>query len=112
MTEALRQLVLRLANADRVGGRVVVVDPRTLLLHDCMHWGCHATDVVLSHFPDVQISVRASRQSLSGFTVVFHRGASTPREIVWYLVIGLGLACCCYLLARPPPWWSGLGRMQ
>ena len=41
----------------------------------------------------------------SGITVIFRRGASTPREIVWYLVIGLGLACCVYLLLRPP-WWS------
>jgi hypothetical protein len=103
--EVLKDLVLRLANADRVGGRVTVVDGQTLLLHDCTHWGCVNTEAVLYRFPDVQISVRSNRQSLSGFSVVFHRGASTPREIVWYLVIGLGVACCVYLLLRPP-WWS------
>ena len=102
--ERLRSLVLRLANADRVGGRAIIVDGQTLILYDCMHWGCHCTDVVLSHFPETQISVRACRQSLSGFTVVFHTCKSTRNEIVWYLVIGLCLACCSYVLLRPP-WW-------
>lgn len=109
--EALKELVLRLANADRVGGRVTVVDGSTLILNDCMNWSCVCTEHVLSRFPDVQISVRSSRQSLSGFSVVFHRGASTPREIVWYLLIGVGLACCCYLLLRPPWWSSGIERI-
>jgi hypothetical protein len=104
--DGLKQLVLRLANADRVGGRVTVVDGRTLILYDCMHWSCVSTDAVLARFPDVQISARACRQSLSGFTIVFHRGESTPREIVWFLVIVFGLACCFYMLLRPP-WWPG-----
>jgi hypothetical protein len=107
--ERLRTLVLRLANADRVGGRAIIVDRQTLVLYDCMHWGCHCTDVVLSHFPEVQISARACRQSLSGFTVVFHVSKSTRNELVWYLVIGLCLACCGYLLLKPP-WWVDRSR--
>lgn len=103
--ERLRTLVLQLSNADRVGGRAVVVDANTLVLNDCMHWSCRCTDVVLSHFPDVHISVRAHRQSLSGFSLVFHRGGKGRRELAWYLVIGLALACACYVLLKPP-WWN------
>jgi hypothetical protein len=103
--DKLRTLVLSVANADRVGGRATIVDGQTLILYDCMHWGCHSTDQVLSHFPEVQVSARACRQSLSGFCMVFHRRVSTGREMVWYLVIGLGIACCSYILFRPP-WWS------
>jgi hypothetical protein len=103
--DRLRTLVLGLADADRVGGRATIVDGQTLILYDCTHWGCHSTDVVLGHFPEVQVSARACRQSLSGFCIIFHRRASTGREMVWYLVIGLGIACCSYILFRPP-WWS------
>jgi hypothetical protein len=106
--DQLRFLVLSLANADRVGGRATVVDARTLILNDCMHWGCHSTDIVQSRFPEVQISVRSCRQSLSGFSVIFHRGSSVHRELVWYIVIGLGMACCAYVLLRPPWWRAGM----
>jgi hypothetical protein len=104
--ESLKSLVLRLANVERVGGRATVLDAQTLVLNDCMHWSCHSTDTVLSHFPEVHISVRACRQSLSGFSVVFHVGKSMRGELAWYLVIGFGLACCCYVLPRPS-WWGG-----
>ena len=104
--ERLKSLVLELSNAERFGGRAVVVDPHTLVLNDCMNWSCRCTDVVAAHFPDVHISVRACRQSLSGFSVVFHRdpGLGT-RVLSWYLAIGLVLACVCYVLLRPP-WWD------
>ncbi len=103
--DRLRQLILRLANAERVGGRATIVDGRTIILYDCTHWGCHCTDAVLAQFPEVQISVRVSRQSLTGFTVIFHCQDNARRELAWYLVIGLGLACCTYILLRPP-WWA------
>lgn len=104
--ERLRALVMELANVERVGGRVTIVDPDTLILNDCMHWSCRCTDVVASRFPDVHISVRACRQSLSGFTIVFHREAAwCGREMAWYLAIGLALSCVFYVLLRPP-WWD------
>jgi hypothetical protein len=104
--ERLRGLILTQANAERVGGRATIVDAHTILLYDCMHWGCHSTDAVLSQFPDVHISVRACRRSLSGFTVVFHRNNHAGRELGWYLVIGFGLACCAFILLRAG-WWGG-----
>lgn len=103
--ERLRALILRLANAERVGGRASIVDGQTIILYDCTHWGSHCTDAVAAQFPEVQISVRACRQSLSGFTVIFHRAETRLRELAWFLVIGLGLACCTYILLRPP-WWA------
>ncbi len=106
--DRLRALILRLANAERVGGRASIVDAQTIILYDCTHWGCHCTDTVVAQFPEVQISVRACRQSLSGFTVIFHRADSVRRELAWYVVIGLGLACCTYILLRPPWWASGI----
>jgi hypothetical protein len=106
--DRLRALVLAQANAERVGGRATIVDARTIILYDCMHWGCHSTDAVVSQFPDVHISVRACRQSLSGFAVIFHRTGRAGRELAWFLVIGFGLACCTYILLRPPWWGSGI----
>lgn len=100
--DPLRALVLRLANVDRVGGRALIVDRQTLHLYDCAHWSCSCSDTVQSRFPEVQISVRSCRQSLTGFIVVFHYGGSLQREMLWYLLIGLGMACCGYLLFRPP----------
>lgn len=103
--ERLRVLVLRLSNAERVGGRAIVVDSRTLVLNDCMQWSSMCTDAVMAQHPDVHVSVRACRQSLSGFSIVFHRGGGGRKELVWCLVIGLALACACYVLFRPP-WWN------
>ena len=100
--DKLRALVMQLACAERVGGRATVVDDRTLILYDCMHWSSSCTEVLLAQFPDVQISVRACRQSLSGYIVVFHRGGRLDQELLWYVVIGLGLACCGYVLMQPP----------
>ena len=108
MMDRLKDLVLQLSNAERVGGRASVVDRRTLILYDCMHWGCHNTDRVLACFPETQISVRACRQSLSGFSVIFHLGECTRREMAWYLVIGLVLSGCGYALMHPPWWTRGI----
>lgn len=105
--DRLRALILRLANAERVGGRASIVDERTIILYDCTHWGCQCTDAVIAQFPEVQISVRACRQSLTGFTVIFHRADSRARELAWYFVIGFGLACCTLILLRRP-WWVGV----
>lgn len=102
--DGLRQLVLQLSNAERVGGRAQIVDSRTLILYDCMNWSCRCTDVVSTQYPEVQISVRACRQSLSGYTLVFHRGVGGRKELFWLLVISLALAGCAYVLLRPP--WS------
>ena len=103
--ESLRTLVMRLADTDRVGGRVQTVDAVTLVLYDCMSWDCYCTDSVLAHHPETRISVRSSRHSLSGFTVTFRLTRSTVKETGWFLVIGLFLAGCAYVLLRPP-WWS------
>ena len=106
--DRLKDLVLQLSTAERVGGRASVVDRRTLILYDCMHWGCHNTDRVQACFPETQISVRACRQSLSGFSVIFHLGECTRREMAWYLVIGLVLSGCGYALMHPPWWTRGI----
>lgn len=105
MIEQIRGLVLLLVDAERLGGRVQIVDRQTLMLYDCMSWDCMCTDAVMARYPEVRISIRASRQSLSGFTVTFHVGRSTRRETAWYLVIGLFLSCCGYLLIKSP-WWT------
>jgi hypothetical protein len=104
--EQLRSLVLLLVDAERSGGRALITDSRTLVLYDCMSWDFMHTDAVVSHHPEVKISVRASRQSLSGFSVTFQAARCVRRETVWYLVIGFFLACCGYILLRPP-WWAG-----
>jgi hypothetical protein len=105
MIEQIKGLVLLLVDAERLGGRAQVMDGQTLVLYDCMSWDCACTDTVMARYPEVRISVRASRQSLSGFIVTFHMGRSARRETVWYLVIGLFLACCGFLLIKSP-WWN------
>ena len=103
--DALRALVLRLAGADRAGGRVQVVDDKTLVLYDCMAWDSHCTESVVARYPEARISVRSSRQSLSGFAVTVHMGRNSMRETGWVVVIGLFMAGCAYILLHPP-WWS------
>jgi hypothetical protein len=107
MIEQLSNLVLLLADAERLGGRVQIMDAETLILYDCMNWDCFCTDAVVVRYPEVRISVRSCRQSLSGFSVTFHAGRCLRKEAGWYLVIGLFLACCGYLLIRPP-WWTSM----
>ena len=106
--EALKRLVLNVVNADRVGGRATIVSTRTMILDDCMLWSCRCTEAVVAVFPEILISVRASRQSLSGFSVVFNMGQNPARESGWYLVIGLFLAGCVYVLLNPPWWTAGI----
>lgn len=105
MIQDIKELILLIVNADRLGGRVETVDRAHLVLYDCMSWDCSCTNAVLSRYPEVQISVRASRRSLSGFTVTFHVQRCTRGEAAWYLVIGLFLACCVFILRRSP-WWT------
>lgn len=107
--DRLRALVLRLSNADRVGGRAQIVDGQTVVLYDCMHWSDACSEGVLAHFPEARISVRACRQSLSGFAVTVRCARNGGRELAWSLVIGLVLACCAYALVRPP-WWAAYAR--
>ena len=103
--DSLRTLVLRLACAERAGGRVQAVDDKTLVLYDCLSWDSHCTDAVVSRFPEARLSVRSSRHSLSGFTVTIHMGSNSLRETGWVVVIGLFMAGCAYILLHPP-WWS------
>lgn len=100
--EKLRNLILRLSNAERVGGRVHIFDSHTVVLYDCMYWASFNTDMVLAHYPEIQISVKACRQSLSGFQVTFTLPKSSRREAFWFMVIGLALASCAYVLLNPP----------
>jgi hypothetical protein len=106
--DPLKKLVLSVVGADRVGGRATIVNLRTLILDDCMLWSCQCSDAVVAVFPEVLISVRASRHSLSGFSVIFSMGQNRSRETGWYLVIGLFLAGCVYVLLNPPWWTSGI----
>jgi hypothetical protein len=106
--DPLKKLVLHVVGAERVGGRATVVNPRTLVLDDCMLWSCQCSDAVMAVFPEVLVSVRASRHSLSGFSVVFHLGQNCGRETGWYFVIGLFLAGCFYVLLNPPWWTTGI----
>lgn len=87
------------------------MDASTLVLYDCMSWDCFCTDTVVARYPEVRISVRASRQSLSGFTVTFHVGRCARKEAAWYLIIGLFLGCCGFLLLRSPWWNSAITRI-
>jgi len=103
---ALAKFLRELCAAERLGGRTRVVDERTLELYDVMSWPHGATEYVQCDFPDVVTHVRSCRQSLSGFAVVFTwRGRGV--DLLWYVAISCGLACCVYLLCSSP-WWRGV----
>ena len=51
MIEQLSNLVLLLADAERLGGRVQIMDAETLILFDCMNWDCFCTDAVVVKYP-------------------------------------------------------------
>lgn len=101
--DRLRQHVLLLSNASRAGGRARILDDETIELHDCMGWRHAWTDVLRANHPELELSIHNSRQSLSGFVVVFR----LPRERThWtgFVVLGLLLACCCYVLVSIQHW--------
>jgi hypothetical protein len=101
----LAELVSTLISVERVGGRVQRVGMTKLLVLDCMHWSQDFTDSVTRLFPDVGIDVCSNRQSLSGFTVglTWHGGGRV--DVVLYVAIAGGLACCIYTLFTSP-WWG------
>jgi hypothetical protein len=111
MIQDIKELILKIVNADRLGGRVETLNRTHLVLYDCMSWDCSCTNALLSRFPEVKISFRASRQSLSGFIVTFHVQRCTRGEAVWLLFIGLFLACCVFLLLRSPWWTKAIARI-
>lgn len=104
MVERVRASILRLINVERYGGRVRVEDPQTLVLYDCGSWGAECTEAVASVYPDVRISVRACRQSLTGFVIVFQLNRCLRAEVGWYFVIGGLISCCGFILFRSS-WW-------
>jgi hypothetical protein len=98
--------VRRLVNTERTGGRTRHVGGSILVLHDCMGWSHDFTEAVHARFPDMAIDVRTSRNSLSGFVVVFTREGGVIRvRAAWYLAIALGLTSCAYALMASP-WWG------
>jgi len=90
-------MILAMCQADRVGGRVQAAGSGALELLDCMEWDDEWTNRLRSQYPDMRVSFRSSRRSLSGFVVRFEVCAG-PREWMWHGVIGFVLACCCYVL--------------
>jgi hypothetical protein len=104
MLEELRARIMSLSSADRRGGRIVAGAGRVLELFDCMEWNGEWTHALTAVCPELCVSIRASRSSLSGFVVRFEV-TDGGREWVWHVVIGCVLACCLYMLW---PYWSFL----
>jgi hypothetical protein len=102
MMDEMRGRIMALSSADRRGGRLVAAGPRTLELFDCMEWDGEWTHALAAVCPELCVSVRANRSSLSGYVVRFEV-LSGGREWVWHVVLGLMLACCLYVLW---PYWS------
>jgi len=102
MMEELRGRIVSLCGADRRGGRVLAGGPRTLELFDCMEWDGEWTHALAAACPELCVSIRASRSSLSGFVVRFEVPAGGG-EWVWHVVHGCVLAACLYVLW---PYWS------
>lgn len=99
-----------LCAVERLGGRIRVVDERTLELYDVMSWPHGATEYVQCDFPEVVTHVRSCRRSLSGFVVVFAWREAGHVDLLWYAVLSGVLGCCVYLLLCGSPWWGGAYR--
>lgn len=99
----------RLINMERVGGRLHFVGETQLVLHDCMQWPHDFSEAVTEDFPDVFIDVRGSRNSLSGFVVVFTRAEGHRPRTWWLIGIAVGVSCCAMTLMASP-WWVGAYR--
>jgi hypothetical protein len=107
----LSEFVLLLTSAERVGGRTRCVGVDRVELYDCVRWPHHYTDCVLLDFPEVSIDICASRQSLSGFAVIFSWRKGARVETMWYIAIALGLTSCVYALFASP-WWGAYRWIQ
>ena len=107
----LSAFVLDLTNSERIGGRTRVIGENSIELLDCMYWPHDATELVQHDFPEVVGDVRACRQSLSGFSVVFMWRDRGRVEALWYVAIGVGLTSCAYALLASP-WWGAYRWMQ
>lgn len=104
--DQLRDLILQLCSAERTGGRVQVYDSETLALVDCMNWKHCWTDLLTQHYPTLELSIKSSRQSLSGYIVCFR--VARPRvHFGWHLAVGLILGCCLTVLLMR---WSARGE--
>lgn len=109
--EGLSVLVLSMTNAERTGGRIRRLTETRLELLDCMYWPQEATEMVQRDFPEVVTDIRACRQSLSGFSVLFILKGSGRLEVVWYIAIAVGLTSCAYALFASP-WWGAYRWIQ
>jgi hypothetical protein len=107
----LAEFVLLLTSAERVGGRTRCIGPDRVELYDCARWPYHYTECVLLDFPEVSIDVCSSRQSLTGFAVIFSWRRRPRVEIMWYIAIALGLTSCVYALFTSP-WWGAYQWIQ
>lgn len=110
--QGLKELVLQLTCADRVGGRVQRVGSDRLELYDCASWSWKGTELVQHEFPEVVVDVRSCRHSLSGFAVVFIWKGGGRFEPLWYVAIAVVLTSCAYTLFAAPWWWGAYRLIQ
>jgi hypothetical protein len=75
--ERVHAYLAKLLNTHRFGGRIVVRDEKTLIVYDTPAWGDREARALRARFPECDVSVQASDQSMSGFVVIVAR-ASEP----------------------------------
>lgn len=76
-------------------GRLRFEDDGTLTLLDCSEWNWDHSNRLSVRFPDVHVTMRSSRESLSGFVVIFSKKQDSLATL-WLLLIGLLLAAVVY----------------
>jgi len=99
----LRKAVEEVTRPLKCGCRIVEDLDGTLFVYDLGKWTQEQTELLLFLCPEARMSVQASPQSLSGFTLVFRRHMPSRLSLrIWLVVLGcflcLPLSSCLLLL--------------
>ena len=101
MDASLKQAILGLCEAPKRGGRLVADGAHALTLYDCGSWTDMHTEALRARFPEIELDVQASSQSLSGFVIVFRCREQGGLSLhVWLILIGFQVAWFVGMLAH------------
>ena len=97
--ERLRNHVLQDISARQNGSRAIATDDTVVIL-DCPAWHDANSHSIRSRFPQIDVDIETTQDSLSGFKITMRKRPSSHRVYLWAGVLGLILASLSFSLWR------------